>query len=101
MDTAQLLLQHNQLLEQMDQEAGQKSHLQLELHKAEGECSLCAAGTGGLSQATARTPQGCVCVSAVSFLLFHSTANSIPLGECIEAFGLQASMCEVEFVCVF
>ncbi|XP_031414935.1 pericentrin isoform X2 [Clupea harengus] len=35
-DTAQLLLQHNQLLEQMDQEAGQKSHLQLELHKAEG-----------------------------------------------------------------
>ncbi|XP_041937338.1 pericentrin isoform X2 [Alosa sapidissima] len=36
-ETAQLLLlQHNQLLEQLDQESSQKGHLQLELHKAEG-----------------------------------------------------------------
>lgn len=32
-----LLLQHTQLLEQLDQEASMKSQLQLELHKAEGE----------------------------------------------------------------
>lgn len=32
-----LLLQHTQLLEQLDQEASMKGQLQLELHKAEGE----------------------------------------------------------------
>lgn len=36
-DSAQLLQQHKLLLEQLDQEAKQRSHLQLELHKAEGE----------------------------------------------------------------
>ncbi|XP_056151383.1 pericentrin [Lampris incognitus] len=35
-DSAQLLVQHKLLLEQLDQEAGKKSQLQLELHKAEG-----------------------------------------------------------------
>ncbi|KAM6973041.1 pericentrin [Aplochiton taeniatus] len=35
-DSAQLLQQHKHLLEQLDQEAGQKSQLQLEYHKAEG-----------------------------------------------------------------
>ncbi|XP_044023203.1 pericentrin isoform X3 [Siniperca chuatsi] len=35
-DSAQLLEQHKLLLEQLDQEAKLKSHLQLELHKAEG-----------------------------------------------------------------
>ncbi|KAG7229208.1 hypothetical protein INR49_013151 [Caranx melampygus] len=35
-DSAQLLEQHKLLLEQLDQEAKQKSQLQLELHKAEG-----------------------------------------------------------------
>lgn len=32
-----LLLQHTQLLAQLDQEASVKSQLQLEMHKAEGE----------------------------------------------------------------
>lgn len=36
-----LLLQHTQLLEQLDQEASVKSQLQLELHKAEGENMQC------------------------------------------------------------
>ncbi|XP_041827485.1 pericentrin isoform X2 [Melanotaenia boesemani] len=35
-DSAHLLEQHKLLLEQLDQEAKQRSHLQLELHKAEG-----------------------------------------------------------------
>ncbi|XP_030575002.1 pericentrin isoform X2 [Archocentrus centrarchus] len=35
-DSAQLLEQHKRLMEQLDQEAKLKSHLQLELHKAEG-----------------------------------------------------------------
>ncbi|CAJ1074387.1 pericentrin isoform X4 [Xyrichtys novacula] len=35
-DSAQLIEQHKLLLEQLDQEAKMKSHLQLELHKAEG-----------------------------------------------------------------
>lgn len=40
-DSAQLLKQHELLLEQLDQEAKLKSQLQLELHKTEGEhCNL-------------------------------------------------------------
>ncbi|XP_034145545.1 pericentrin isoform X3 [Esox lucius] len=35
-DSSQMLLQHQLLLDQLDQEAGLKSKLQLELHKAEG-----------------------------------------------------------------
>ncbi|XP_062324892.1 pericentrin isoform X2 [Osmerus eperlanus] len=35
-DSAQLLQQHTHLLDQLNQEAGQKSQLQLDLHKAEG-----------------------------------------------------------------
>ncbi|KAJ8352322.1 hypothetical protein SKAU_G00237980 [Synaphobranchus kaupii] len=35
-DTAQLVLQHRRVLEQLDLEAGLKSQLELELHKAEG-----------------------------------------------------------------
>jgi len=40
-DSVQLLEQHKLLLVQLDQEAKQKSQLQVELHKAEGVHFIC------------------------------------------------------------